>query len=101
MIDIKQTMEGDIDISTSDVAFVDTFRSTEQHKMDILTAAPGDYAESPLTGVALMNYINSEDIGTLKYEIGKQMRQDGMTVTSVRLDNDGLTIDARYEKDKN
>lgn len=35
------------------------------------------------------------------YEIGKQMKQDGMTVRQITFDQTGLTIEGEYETNNN
>ncbi|MEG2495643.1 MAG: hypothetical protein RSB32_08105 [Mucinivorans sp.] len=95
MIDIKQTPDGDIDLATGDIALIEP---TEQHKADILMADQGDYKESPLTGVGLMEHINSENDGGLLRVVAQQMRRDGIKITQVGYDENGdLIIDGTYE----
>lgn len=98
MIDIKQTAEGDLDLSMGDIAFANEFDATEQHKADILYASQGDYKESPLTGVGIMDYINSEDNGMMFRDIAIQMQKDGIKINEVGVDQSGsIIIDGGYE----
>lgn len=99
MIDIKQAADGDLDLTTGDIAMTEP---TEQHKRDILLSSQGDVAESPLTGVGLMDYINAEDDGTMLRSISQQMQRDGIKIKLVGFDIDGqLIIDGEYENNKN
>lgn len=98
MIDIKQTAEGDLDLSMGDIAFANEFDATEQHKADILYASQGDYKESPLTGVGIMDYINSEDNDMMRRDISIQMQKDGIKINKVGVDQSrSIIIDGRYE----
>lgn len=98
MIDIKQTSEGDLDLSSGDIVFANEYDATEQHKIDILYASQGDFKESPLTGVGIMEYINSEDNGTMFRDIAIQMQRDGIKVNEVGTDGNGnIIIDGAYE----
>lgn len=98
MIDLKQTADGDIDMTTGDVQWAATDRATEQHKRDILLSAQGDYKSSPLVGVGIVEHLNGNDSATIRRDITIQLQKDGMTVRSVGIDTNGeLTIDAEYE----
>lgn len=99
MIDILQSPDGDIDISGGDIALADAYSTTEQHKADILQAAPGDYKAAPLVGVALADYLNDNDDGLMLRTISQQMGRDGIKVQRVGFDTSGkLIIDGDYEQ---
>lgn len=99
MIDLKQTSGGDLDLGTGDIVMVEP---TERHKADILLTSQGDFAESPLTGVGIIDYINAEDGGDMLRQISQQMQRDGIKITKVGFDTDGqLIVDGSYENDKN
>lgn len=99
MIDIKQTTDGDIDLSTGDIVLIEP---TERHKADILLASRGDYKESPLTGVGIVEYINSENNGGLLRVVAGQMSRDGINITEVGYDANGeLIINGAYNEDNN
>ena len=97
MIDLKQTESGDIDLSSG----VQVVESTNQHKYDILKASQGDFKQSPLVGVGLIRYINSEDGDMMLRDISRQMQQDGMRVDEVRFENGDLIINGKYKEDEN
>lgn len=102
MIDLKQTADGDIDMTTGDVQWAATDRATEQHIGDILTNSQGDVAEAPLTGVGLIDYINSSDNRLMFRDISQQLQKDGMKVQSIDFDEHGdIKIDGDYENGNN
>lgn len=102
MIDLKQTADGDIDMTTGDVQWAATDRATEQHKRDILLSAQGDYKASPLVGVGIVEYLNGNDSDTIRRDITIQLQKDGVKVRSVQFDTNGeLVIDGDYENDNN
>jgi hypothetical protein len=94
MVDLKQTADGDLDLSTGDVQWVEP---TGQHQRDILLARPGDYKTSPLTGVGLEDYLLSDKPDNLLAEIRRQMTADGQDVSSVRIQGKQIRIDASYK----
>jgi len=94
MKDLKQTESGDICIANG----VQMTEPTEQHKYDILKASQGDFKQSPLTGVGLVNHINSTNTQMLRRDISRQMQRDGIKVKRVDYDSQGqLIIDGKYE----
>lgn len=98
MNDILHTADGDIDFTVGDLQTATTDRTTEQHKRDILLAAPGDFKEAPTVGVGAVEYLNDENPGLFLRDVRKQMQADGMTVERVEFDNDGgLVIEGGYE----
>lgn len=97
MIDIIQTNEGDVDLSTGDLARAD---AAEQHKRDLLIAGPGDFKENPLSGVGSFDYLNDDDPADLLRNIRIQFEKDGMRVKTLTQSAAGeLLIDAEYEND--
>ena len=62
-------------------------------------SAPGDYRESPTTGVGTINYLN-DDSGLFFRDVAIQMQADGIKVKSVSFDDNGeLEIIGGYEQD--
>lgn len=94
--DIKYSSDGDIDISSGDIVYVE---STGQHKYDILRSSPGDYKERPTVGVDAENNILDNDALFFLRSVRKQMQGDGMTVKRVVFENEELIIDADYDND--
>lgn len=98
MKDILMTAAGDVDFTAGDLQPADTYRATEQHKRDILLAAPGDFKEAPAVGVGAVEYLNDENPGLFLRDVRKQMQADGMIVERVEFDVDGgLVIEGGYE----
>lgn len=97
MIDILQTNEGDVNLSTGDIVRTE---ATEQHKRDLLIAGPGDFKENPLSGVSCFDYLNDDDPADLLRNIRIQFEKDGMRVKALTQSAAGeLLIDAEYEND--
>lgn len=95
MIDITLTSGGDVDLTPGDLSFSP---SEEQHKRDLLIAGPGDYKQSPLTGVNSLDYLFDTDSSDYLRTVRKQFERDGMRVRELRTTPDGeLIIDAAYE----
>lgn len=95
MIDIKQTADGDVDLTTGDIVLIEP---TEQHQRDILIAAPGYYKESPVVGVDSFHYLLDNDIPGYLRAVRKQFEKDGMKVASVKYINGILKTEAYYGK---
>lgn len=99
MEDILQTADGDVDFTAGDLLRTATDRATEQHKRDILLAAPGDFKEAPTVGVGAVEYIQG-DASLFLRDVRKQMQADGITVREVAFDGRGnLIVDGSYEND--
>jgi hypothetical protein len=96
MIDIKQTDDGDLDLTSGDIEWVEP---TGQHQRDILVAAPGDYKENPPMGVDSVRYILDVDPAEYLRRIRKQLSADGQKVRALSYnEHTGKTdIDAEYE----
>lgn len=70
---------------------------TYQHQKFILYAHPGEYKESPLTGVGIEDYIEDDSPEVLLREIRTQLSADGMSVKTVGFNQKGnLEIEASY-----
>ncbi len=88
--------DGDLDLSSGDIYLAGEYATTAQHKADILSAAEGDFRESPLTGVGIIEYINSEDRATMLRAISRQMAADGIAVEKVGFEDGELLITGSY-----
>ncbi|KAA6336887.1 hypothetical protein EZS27_014998 [termite gut metagenome] len=93
MIDIKQTSEGDIDLSTRDILYGE---STEQHQRDILLSGKGHFKESPLTGVDAARCLNDENPDEFLRTARKEFARDGMKVKSLSVRAGELNVQANY-----
>ncbi|NJM13963.1 MAG: hypothetical protein HC896_00010 [Bacteroidales bacterium] len=83
--------DGDIAISNGDFVVGE---STNQHKQDLLVAAPGHYRHAPLIGADIAQYINDAiDTG----EIKTAMMADGLKGVKVKVNNNTITVDGEYE----
>lgn len=84
MMDIAKDPEGDIDLSTGDISFVE---STRMHQEDILLANKGEYADG-LLGVGIVDVLlDDADRLTIEHEIQQQFERDGMTIYKMDLKN--------------
>lgn len=95
MIDIIDNEQGDLDLSTGDLMLQE---STRSHQADILLSAQGDWCETPLLGVGIIDYINDNDPSGLLSATALQMQDDGMDVERIEFNEKGeIEIDAEYE----
>lgn len=92
--DIKQTQDGDIDLSSGDILYEE---STDRHKQDILIADKGHYKGSPETGAGLVNFLHDENPENMLRTIRQECTKDGMKVQKVAMLSSGIQILAEYE----
>lgn len=96
MIDIIDNQQGELDLSTGDLMMAE---STRSHQSDILLSTQGDWSETPLLGVGLVDYMNDNDPSGLLSAAARQMQDDGMEVERIEFNEQGeIEIDAEYEK---
>lgn len=78
---------GDLTVGNSDM----------QHVESILLAYPGEYKNSPLTGVGIGRYSNGIMDRTIERTIRVALKADGATDVLVKLTGNGLIVNARYD----
>lgn len=93
-MDIKYTDNGDIDISTGDIKYVD---GTEQHKLIVLLTQQGLLKARPEVGVGIANYLLDNEPGELLREARKHCQRVGMKITAVFFRNQKIVIEGGYE----
>lgn len=95
MIDFRQNINGDIDLSGGDVHYVE---STVAHQRDLLLTGMGELKHSPVSGTGVHDFIDDETPEAMMRMARRKFIQDGMTVNSIAIDSDGqLVIDAYYD----
>ena len=95
MIDFRQDINGDIDLTGGDIHLVE---STVAHQRDLLLTGMGELKHSPVTGAGVHDFINDETPEAMLRMVRKKFIHDGMTVNSVKLDTGGkLVVDAYYD----
>lgn len=62
----------------------------------LLEAVPGDYKQSPKTGIGLSALILDEDVNDINRTIRLQLLSDGITLHRLENKHGKLTIDASY-----
>ncbi|CAN5437071.1 hypothetical protein BH09BAC1_BH09BAC1_05020 [soil metagenome] len=92
--DILLDSDGDLLIREGD--FV-VGPSDDQHVLDILMSAPGDWRQSPLVGVNIITFLNAPMDGTqrnaLRQKIALQLQLDGIRISEMDLmDLNNVTI---------
>lgn len=95
---IKDT-DGDMLVKDGDFVIAE---SDGYHIEDLLRAEKGEYKQHPLTGCAILNYINApltRDVKTkLEKEIRTQLKTDGFTIYTVKVnDFENIEINAEIE----
>jgi hypothetical protein len=95
MKDIRQTYDGDIDLSGGDLHYVE---STVAHQRDLILTGMGEMKHSPTSGVGIVDFINDEAPEAMLRTVRRKFIQDGMTVNSVKKNSSGqLEVDAYYD----
>jgi hypothetical protein len=93
-MDIKYTPDGDIDLSSGDIRYID---GTEQHKLTVLLARKGEIIHNADIGVDAMEYLLNEEPGDLLREVRRQCRKVGMIITRVNFEDNKIKIAGGYE----
>ena len=96
MEDIRQTTDGDIDLSAGDIVMTE---STRQHQRDLLLAVKGGNKEFPNVGVCAVDYLHGGDSLALQRACRNECARDCIKVNEVAYRNGELIIDAAYEND--
>jgi hypothetical protein len=74
--------------------------STRQHQHLLLATNKGDWRFSPLTGVGVASFLKDEgNTGGLLPEIKAQFELDGMQVTSLKIVDGKIVVDAKYKNE--
>ena len=73
--------------------------TTLQNQELILLAQPGEWKEHPMVGCGIEGITNDNDTNVWRRDIREQLQRDGMTVRSIRFNQDNIEIDAEYEND--
>lgn len=85
---------GDLQIKNGDLVIGE---STDQHQRLLLLATKGEFKQSPLTGVGLINFLNDENPGNLKTEIRKQITSDGQLIKSLKVKDGKIDLIAKFK----
>lgn len=88
-------LDADFNWQVKDGDFV-VGESTQQHQHLLLITQPGEIRQSPLTGVGLADFLESEDPGILKQTIQKQFELDGMSIRRLVI-GDIIEVEASYD----
>ena len=70
--------------------------ATLLHQRDLVMASEGEYKQSPMVGVSVVNFLDDEEPDDLKRKIRSQFTKDGMNVKSVAMVNGLIETDAVY-----
>jgi len=93
MKDIKQTIDGDIDVSGNDIHYTE---ATQQHQKDLLLTIKGELKDMPGVGVGAIDFINDDDSDSFLTEVRTEFRKDGMTVNEVSYLAGKIRMEAFY-----
>ncbi len=75
--------------------------TTYQNQALLLGCQKGEIKEYPTAGVGLNDVINDHDFEMWKRSITEQFEADGMLIKQLKLNEKGLTLEAKYKNDKN
>lgn len=98
-IDILHTPSGDLVFKDGDFA---VGKSDAQHVQDIVLANQGEFKQSPLVGVGILNYLNApvdaSGFTKLRKNIRLQLQADGYTIAKVDLAKDLKTFNVDVQR---
>ena len=95
MIDILLQPDGDLMITAGDFT---AGGATVQHQSILLVAQPGEFKQSPKTGVGIGDLLLGDNLLEYRHKIRQQFTGDGMEVKKLELYNiDDFEIDAEYK----
>jgi hypothetical protein len=94
MIDILQTVTGDLDMTGGDIHYGEC---TLMHQADILIARPGEYRLNINGTVGIEDYLDDETPDDLQNKIKIKIAADGMKVNSVVGADGKYKLNASYE----
>lgn len=97
--DILLSAQGDLDSFKGDFIIGE---SDQQHVEDILSAGKGEYKQSPLIGVGVINYYHGPLSGVkrekMRRDILLQLESDGVSKPMVSVDVNGeITVNGKYK----
>lgn len=92
--DIKLNATNDIQIVNGDFVIEE---STQQHQLLLLMSNKGEWKQNPDRCVGVSNYIENKDNGAVSREIHTEFARDGMKITSIKVDNQNIEVEAEYE----
>jgi len=96
--DILFNADGDIDCAYGDFVIGE---SDQQHVEDILASNKGDYKQSPLVGVGIINYLHGPISGVrrerMRADMMLQLEADGVIKPMVDVTANGeITVNGKY-----
>lgn len=95
MKDILLDSKGDLLIQNGDFVIGE---SDNQHQLDIITAAKGEFKEFPEIGVGINEMLSDDDFVEFLIEAKKNLEYDGMKINNIEFTADGsLNIDGNYK----
>lgn len=71
--------------------------TTRQNQALILLLHKGELKENPAVGVGISDMLLDHDPLHWRQTIREQLEMDGQEVSSIRITNHGITIDAQYK----
>lgn len=86
---------GDLQIKNGDLVLGD---ATQQHTVDIVSHWKGWNHFQPTTGVGIARYLNDTQSAVgLTQNIRTELERDGQVVEAVRLTNNNILIESKYD----
>ncbi len=83
----KKVLNGDFVVGAADDANVE----------QLITLSKGHIRHSPLTGLGIIKYINSEnDVNDISYDISIELQKNGYVLKLLYFDDSGEIIDIEY-----
>lgn len=95
MDDILLDKDGDLDSANGDLI---VGKATAQNQQLLLLTNPGEWKESPTTGVGMEEFLDDDTEDELFKEIREQFKADGQTIKQLKiLPSGNIGLDADYE----
>ncbi len=71
--------------------------TTPQNQTLLLATHKGEWKEQPMVGVGLEDIVNDHDYAGWRRLIAEQFEMDGQRIDTLKIDSQGLTLEAHYK----
>lgn len=95
VIDYLHAADGDLIIEDGDFKKGD---ATQAHQKVLMMATKGDFTQSPLTGVGVVEFLlDSVNDDELRHAIQEEFEADGMSVEEMEINSGDIKVQAYYD----
>jgi len=93
MQDILENTDGGLIWENGDISWGE---ASQQHQRDILLARKGEYRLAPSATVGIADFLQDDNPDEMNRDIRRRFAQDGLTISSMKILNGSIQIDAKY-----